>query len=78
MGDSKWITLNTDNRKSPHRFRAYKTSKMKSPLKVDGFAASYFRNEIDVNKKVENAQAYICGLGYYELFLNGEKGVTMF
>ena len=70
---SKWITLNSDTRMSEHRFRDYKTGRMKAPIKVDGFAASYFRNEIDINKKIENAQAYICGLGYYELFLNGEK-----
>ena len=72
-GDSKWITLNKDTRTSEHRFRDYKTGRMKEPLVVDGFAASYFRNEIDITKKIKNAQAYICGLGYYELFLNGEK-----
>ena len=72
-GDAKWITLNNDTRTSEHRFRDYKTGRMKKPLKVDGFAASYFRNEININKKIENAQAYICGLGYYELYLNGEK-----
>lgn len=70
---SKWITLNKDTRTSPHRFRDYKTGRMEAPLSVDGFAASYFRNEIIINKTIENAQAYICGLGYYELFLNGEK-----
>lgn len=72
-GKSKWITLNTDTRTSPHRFRDYKTGSMKAPKSVDGFAASYFRNEIDVTKTVVKAQAYICGLGYYELYLNGEK-----
>lgn len=72
-GDSKWITLNKDTRTSPHRFRDYKTGGMKKPEPVDGFAASYFRNEVDINKNIENAQAYICGLGYYELYLNGEK-----
>ncbi|MFS4482750.1 alpha-L-rhamnosidase [Hyunsoonleella sp. 2307UL5-6] len=72
-GDSKWITLNKDTRTSPHRFRDYKTGKMKKPESVEGFAASYFRNEVDLNKKINNAQAYICGLGYYELYLNGEK-----
>ena len=70
---SQWITLNTDTRTSPHRFRDYKTGRMKASQSVDGFAASYFRNEIDITKTVENAQAYICGLGYYELYLNGEK-----
>ena len=72
-GGSKWITLNTDTRTSPHRFRDYKTGNMKKPEPVDGFAASYFRNEVDINKNIKNAQVYICGLGYYELYLNGEK-----
>lgn len=72
-GNSKWISLNKDTRTSPHRFRDYKTGRMKNPEPVDGFAASYFRKELDVNKTIEDAQAYICGLGYYELYLNGDK-----
>ena len=72
-GDSKWITLNKDTRTSTHRFRNYKTGRMKEPQRVDGFAASYFRNEMGITKTIKNAQAYICGLGYYELYLNGEK-----
>jgi len=72
-GDSKWITLTNDNRTSPHRFRDYKTGKMKAPIPVDGFAASYFRKETNINKEIKSATAYIAGLGYYELYLNGEK-----
>ncbi|WP_298551340.1 alpha-L-rhamnosidase [uncultured Algibacter sp.] len=72
-GASKWITLNEDTRTSEHRFRGYKRGNMKKAKPVDGFAASYFRNEIDLSKDIENAQAYICGLGYYELYLNGTK-----
>ncbi|WP_204344065.1 alpha-L-rhamnosidase [Psychroserpens algicola] len=72
-GNSKWITLNNDTRTSEHRFRDYKTGRMEKPEPVDGFAASYFRNEITIDKTIKNAQAYICGLGYYELYLNGEK-----
>lgn len=74
-GDSKWITLNKDTRTSAYQFRDYKTGRMKNQpaKKVKGFAASYFRNELKIDKKIENAQVYICGLGYYELFLNGEK-----
>ncbi|WP_282040897.1 alpha-L-rhamnosidase [Winogradskyella flava] len=72
-GKSQWITLSTDTRTSPHRFRDYKTGRMEKPEPVDGFAASYFRNEIAIDKTIKNAQAYICGLGYYELYLNGEK-----
>jgi alpha-L-rhamnosidase len=32
-----------------------------------------FRKEFSVNKKVRSAKLYICGLGYYEAFLNGRK-----
>ena len=72
-GASKWITLNKDTRISEHRFREYKTGKMKKSILVDGFATGYFRNEISIKKEIENAQVYICGLGYYELYLNGNK-----
>ncbi|WP_248722449.1 alpha-L-rhamnosidase [Seonamhaeicola sp. ML3] len=72
-GEAKWITLNEDTRTSEYRFRDYKTGKMDKPEPVDGFPASYFRKELNVEKDIENAQVYICGLGYYELFLNGEK-----
>ncbi|MDN3663943.1 alpha-L-rhamnosidase [Algibacter miyuki] len=72
-GDSKWISLNKDTRTSEHSFREYKTGPMKAPIMVNGQAASYFRNVINTEKEIENAQAYICGLGYYELYLNGAK-----
>ena len=32
-----------------------------------------FRKTFTVDKKIKSARAYICGLGYYELFLNGER-----
>ena len=35
--------------------------------------APLFRAEFFIDKKVENARAYICGLGYHELYLNGQK-----
>ena len=36
-------------------------------------SARYVRKEIMVNKKVASAMAYICGLGLYELYINGTK-----
>lgn len=72
-GDAQWITLNSDTRTSPHRFRDYKTGKMKAPVSVDGFPASYFRKETTFKKKISSAKAYVCALGYYELYLNGDK-----
>ena len=35
--------------------------------------APLFRNAFNVDRKVKRARAYICGLGYYELYLNGQK-----
>ena len=35
--------------------------------------ARYFRHEFDVGKKVRRATAYVCGLGLFELYLNGHK-----
>ena len=32
-----------------------------------------FRKEFVVNKKIRSASLYICGLGYYEAFLNGAR-----
>lgn len=36
-------------------------------------ASPYFRKEIQLSGKVKRARAYISGLGYYELYLNGKK-----
>jgi alpha-L-rhamnosidase len=36
-------------------------------------AARYFRKEFNIQKKVTKATAYICGLGLYELHINGKK-----
>lgn len=35
--------------------------------------ACYLRKEFQVTEKVNHARAYVCGLGYYELRLNGQK-----
>ena len=35
--------------------------------------APLFRKDFTVEKKVKRARAYVCGLGYYELHLNGQK-----
>ena len=36
-------------------------------------SARYMRKEVTVNKKVARAMAYVCGLGLYELYINGTK-----
>lgn len=70
---AKWISLGKDTRTSEHRFREYKTGKMKAPIMVASHPVGYLRTEITTDKKIKNARAYICGLGYYELYINGKK-----
>src|SRR5699024_8390459 len=36
-------------------------------------SAPQLRREFDINKKIKNAYVFISGLGYYELYLNGQK-----
>lgn len=37
------------------------------------FPAPYFRKEFVIRKPVKRAVAYICGLGFYEMYLNGSR-----
>lgn len=72
-GGAKWMALAKDNRQSTHRFREYKTGGMSAPVMLTSQAVSYFRNDIVMVKEIISARAYICGLGYYELYINGDK-----
>ena len=35
--------------------------------------AMYFRKKFDIKSKIKQSRAYISGIGYYELYINGEK-----
>ncbi len=72
-GVSKWMTLAEDTRTSEYRFRAYKTGGMQKAIQLTSQPATYLRNEISAKKEIKDAQAYVCGLGYYELYINGNK-----
>ena len=71
--DALWISLGEDTRVSEYRFREYQTGRMEEPEIRESFPAGYFRKEIELPKRIVSARAYVCGLGYYELYLNGEK-----
>lgn len=71
--NAKWIALSEDTRTSEYRFREYLTGRMDEATIVTSQPAGYFRKEIRARKKIKSARAYICGLGYYELYINGEK-----
>ena len=37
------------------------------------YASPFFRKQITLSGKIKKARAYISGLGYYELYINGKK-----
>jgi alpha-L-rhamnosidase len=39
-------------------------------------AAVYLRKKVNIPERVKQATAFICGLGYYELYVNGDKAGT--
>lgn len=43
------------------------------PDSVITFPAPYFRKEFIIRKKIKKAVAYVCGLGFYEMSVNGQK-----
>jgi alpha-L-rhamnosidase len=46
----------------------------KRKLPAEGIKGSrYYRRVYTLDQEVERARAYICGLGYYELYINGRK-----
>ena len=40
---------------------------------TDNIPAPFFRKTFYLDQKPENADLLICGLGFYELFINGQK-----
>lgn len=37
------------------------------------FSAPYFRKEFTIEKAIKKAMVYVCGLGFYEMYFNGDK-----
>jgi alpha-L-rhamnosidase len=70
---AQWMQLAGDTRTSEHKFREVQNERMPEPVSKTSFPAGYFRKEFDASKPLKNAELYICGLGYYEAFLNGKK-----
>lgn len=44
-----------------------------SPLTGESGQAPLFRRTVLIDKAIQSARIYICGLGYYELYINGKK-----
>ena len=55
------------------KLRLYTRSLEKADTKLDYEPAPYLRRTFSVNGKIKQARAYVSGLGYYEMYLNGKK-----
>ncbi len=70
---AQWIELAQDTRTSPLTTRPLKTGTMKQPTMVKSFPSPLLRKTFAISKRVSRARMYICGLGYYDLFINGRR-----
>jgi alpha-L-rhamnosidase len=72
--DAKWIRLAKDNRTSPLRLRKHEREKGSGgPKDVTSFPSPLLRREFEVKANVLRARAYVSGLGYNVVYVNGER-----
>jgi alpha-L-rhamnosidase len=70
---AKWIGLREDTRSSPLASRPFQNFTMNQPVLKTSHPSPLFRKQFVVSGDVRSAMAYISGLGYTELYVNGEK-----
>ncbi|MGZ0709674.1 family 78 glycoside hydrolase catalytic domain [Coraliomargarita sp. W4R53] len=68
-----WIRFETDTPESPLSKRPIQTGTMDVPRMGRTHPSPLFRNEISVKAGLTRARAYLCGLGYTELYINGQR-----
>ena len=71
--DADWIQVATDPRHSPLTKRPVQIKEMKQPRLAEAFPAPLFRREFTVKAGLTRARAYVCGLGYNEVYVNGRR-----
>jgi len=71
--EAQWIRLDGDPRNSPLSKRLYQTRDMNQPRTVESLPAPLMRREFTVKPGVQRARAYVCGLGYSEIYMNGRR-----
>ncbi len=69
--NSEWIGISQDTRSSELAEREYASIKDLGMMR--SHVSPLLRNEINISKPVSRALAYVAGVGYSELYLNGEK-----
>lgn len=71
--DAGWIRLAKDTRDSPLAKRSFQTKNRPQPKMVGSFPSPLLRREFTLKPGITRARAYVCGLGYSELYVNGQR-----
>jgi alpha-L-rhamnosidase len=70
---ASWIRLAKDARQSPLTKRPVQTTGMTDARMAEAFPVPLFRREFEIKSSVVRARAYICGIGYNEVYINGQR-----
>jgi alpha-L-rhamnosidase len=70
---AQWIGLGKDSRSSALSSRPFQNFTMHDPVLKKAHPSPLFRRQFTVKREVRRAMAYISGLGYSELYVNGKK-----
>lgn len=69
---AEWIAMKKDTRIG-QTARPFQTDTKDKPVAKESWASPLLRKEFNLAKPVKSAWFYICGLGYCELYINGQK-----
>ena len=70
---AQWISREEFVDKQSRRKLQYKSGKRGLAGRIKEVHALYLRKEFPAVKPIKSAKIYICGLGYYALYINGKK-----
>lgn len=70
---ARWISRKEFVDRKSRKLLQYKSGKRGLVGRLKEVHAVYIRKEFSIPKKVDSAKAYVCGLGYYEFRINGQK-----
>ncbi len=70
---AQWISREEFIDKQTRKKLQYKSGGRNVAGRIKEVHALYLRKDFSTLKKIKSAKAYICGLGYYELRINGKK-----
>ncbi|MCJ7647403.1 MAG: glycoside hydrolase family 78 protein [Candidatus Lokiarchaeota archaeon] len=70
---ANWISRSEFTDKDTLKKCQYKSGDRGLTGRIKEVHAVYLRKEFQISKPIQTAKAYVCGIGYYEFHLNGEK-----